>query len=162
MPEVRLARPDGFDALPALEQAADEIFVTVGISAVFDPATPAVYAAALAVLVVGDPPFGRARIEEVDGAAHLEQLAVHPAQGRHCVGRALVEAACQWAIEHGYRAMTLVTYRYIAWNGPFYASAGFSAVSELSPGLAEVWREDTEDRPARYGSRVVMRRALAP
>lgn len=160
--DVRVARPDELEMLPALERAADQLFATVGISPVFEPATVAEYAAAAVVLVAGDPPVGSARLSGLDGTAYLQQLSVHPDRARRGIGRALLEAACGWAVGQGYRAVTLITYRDIAWNGPFYASAGFVPLDELGAGLAAEWRHDQADRPARYGARVAMVRHLGP
>jgi len=159
---VRVARPDELEVLPALERAADRVFATVGITAVFEPATVAQYRASAVVLVAGDPPVGSARLTELDGAVYLAQLSVHPEHARRGIGRALVDAAAGWAADQGYRALTLITYRDVAWNGPFYATAGFVPTDELGPGLAEEWRHDRASHLARYGPRVVMARRLGP
>jgi ribosomal protein S18 acetylase RimI-like enzyme len=42
--------------------------------------------AANAVLIAGRPPFGFAALDEVDGHAHLAELAVRPSHGRRGVG----------------------------------------------------------------------------
>jgi len=153
---VRVARPDELEALPALERAADQVFATVGITADFEPATVAEYRASAVVLVAGDPPVGSARLTELDAAAYLAQLSVHPEHARRGIGRALVEAAAGWP------ALTLITYADVAWNGPFYATAGFAPIDELGPDLAEEWCHDQAGHPARYGPRVVMARRLGP
>ena len=79
---VRVARPEEYPLLTEIELAADQLFAAHGVR-VPDGGTPmAVLAAAAEVLVTGDPPVGSARLEEVDGLAHLEQLSVHPAAMR--------------------------------------------------------------------------------
>jgi GNAT superfamily N-acetyltransferase len=122
---IRPVRPDELALLPDLEAAADTMFEPLGIGPLPGPGTPEEFAAALVVLVAGDPPVGLCRIDDVAGGAHLEQLSVHPGLGGRGIGRALLRAACAWAAGHGYRTLTLATYRDIPWNGPFYASEGF-------------------------------------
>ena len=98
VPEIRSARPDELEQLPALEEASDTLFLSLEIGPLPPPGTVESLRAALVVLVAGDPPVGFTRIDRLaDGAAHLEQLAVHPDHGRHGIGRALVTAACGWA-----------------------------------------------------------------
>ncbi len=86
--------------------------------------------------MAGDPPVGLCRIDALPGgdlAAHLEQLSVHPDHGGHGIGRALLRAGCAWAAEQGYSELTLATYRDVPWNGPFYASEGFTEIGPVDP-----------------------------
>lgn len=160
---MRPARPGELALLPALESAADTLFASIGIGPLPPAGTVAELAAALVVLVAGEPPAGFARIDAVAAGAHLEQLAVHPDHMRRGVGRALLRAACRWAADAGYGELTLATYRDVPWNGPFYASEGFSEV-----GPADEWwiarglPADEEVLMGRFGARVIMRRALTP
>ena len=48
----------------------------------------------------------------------INGLWVDPAAQGRGVGTALLERARAWAVEHGYHAMTLTTFRDVAWNGP--------------------------------------------
>jgi GNAT superfamily N-acetyltransferase len=162
VPEVtiRLARPEELAGLPALEAAADTLFAPLGIAPLPPPGTAEDLARALVVLVAGDPPKGFARIERLGQGAHLEQLSVHPDHVRQGIGRVLLRAACDWALQHGYRDITLATFRDVAWNGPFYASEGFTEA-----GIAEEWYtehgfEPEEPEMATFGTRVIMVRAL--
>ena len=96
-----------------------------------------------------------------DGGAHLEELDVLPAHGRKGVGTALIEATCRWAKANGHPALTLTTYRDVAFNAPYYLRLGFwiLAAEEITPALAavvELERQKGLDRAAR----VVMRRDL--
>nr|WP_231713191.1 GNAT family N-acetyltransferase [Arthrobacter sp. zg-Y769] len=101
--------------LPAVEEASDTLLdgmtSVAGLPVLPPPATAAELAASLHILVAGDPPVGFARLEEVDGQAHLEQLSVHPDVAGAGLGRALVQAALDWAREQGYASMTLCTFR---------------------------------------------------
>ena len=88
----------------------------------------------------GNAPVGFAVALPLDGLLHLEEIAVHPSHGKRGIGTKLVNAVCEWAKQKGYRAITLSTFRDIAWNGPFYSRLGFVVLteSELSDGLREV------------------------
>jgi GNAT superfamily N-acetyltransferase len=113
------------------------------------------------VLVVGEPPVGFARLEVVDGQAHLEQLAVHPDQARRGLGTALVQAAVTWAGEQGFTSMTLTTFRDVAWNGPFYARLGFVEVDTAeSPELAGHREHERVLGLDEKSARVAMRRTF--
>ena len=157
---VRRARADELTQLPALEAAADTMFADLGIGPLPAPGSPEDYAAALVVLVVGDPPAGLCRIDAVGTGAHLEQLAVHPDHGRHGLGRALLRGGCAWAADEGYDALTLATYRDVPWNGPFYASEGFVEVGPVDAWLVAHGRPPEEPVMGRFGMRVLMRRPL--
>lgn len=82
------------------------------------------------LLVVGEPPVGFAHVLDLDGHAHLEQIAVLPDQQRRGLGRALIEAAMAEARAQGFDRLSLCTYRDVPWNGPYYASLGFAEVAE--------------------------------
>ncbi len=128
------------------------MFEPLGIGPLPGPGTVADFAAALIVLVAGDPPVGLCRIDALDStaprpsAAHLEQLSVHPDHAGHGIGRALLREAIGWASAHGYDELTLVTYRDVPWNAPFYASEGFV---EIGPARRLARRA----RPAARGAR---------
>ena len=160
MPAIRLARPAELVLLPAVELAADTRFSELGVGPLPEPGSAAELSRALAVLVAGDPPFGFARLEEVGGEAHLEQLAVHPDHGRRGIGRGLLEAACTWASDAGYGEISLVTYRDVPWNGPFYARAGFEGCGPADEWLRQRARPNEAPVMARFGTRVVMTRSL--
>jgi GNAT superfamily N-acetyltransferase len=159
---VRPARADDFALLPAVEAAADNMFAPFDLGAFPGPGTPEEFAAALVVLVAGDPPVGLCRIDGVGDGAHLEQLSVHPEHGRRGIGRALLRAGIEWARAHDYEELTLTTFRDVAWNGPFYASEGFVETGPADDWLAAHGLAPEEPVMARYGTRIVMARALTP
>lgn len=157
---IRLAEPGDLSLLPAVETAADELFAEAGIGPLPPAADPAGYATARLVLVAGRPVHGFARVDEVDGQAHLEQLSVHPDQARRGVGSALVDAVCAWATEQQYDAVTLCTFADVRWNAPFYAKRGFEPIDELGPGLRALRATERRYGLDALGPRVVMRRRL--
>jgi len=160
MYQVRPARPVDLAFLPELEAASDTLFLSLGIGPLPVPGTVEELIGARQVLVAGDPPTGFARLDEVVGDIHLEQLAVHPDHGRQGIGRALVQAACAWARDAGYPEITLHTYLDVPWNAPFYATEGFTVC-----GSADEWwtsRGLPPESPVmgRFGKRVAMARPL--
>ena len=126
------------------------------------PASADELASALHVLVAGRPPVGFARLAEVDGQAHLEQLSVHPDAAGAGVGRALVEAALTWARTRGYTSMTLCTFAGVPFNAPFYASCGFAGVRNPGGELAALREHERQLGLDALGERVAMRADLDP
>jgi len=159
-PSVVVRRADGADLqqLAAVEAAADELFVPLGITDLPAPATAEERADAWRVLVAGRPVQGLAVLELVDGAVHLEQLAVHPAAMRQGIGGALLAATVAAAREHGADRVTLTTYADVPWNAPWYARHGWRPTEELSPGLQQRRAHERELGLDRHGVRIVMTR----
>ncbi|SDO21576.1 GNAT family N-acetyltransferase [Geodermatophilus sp. DSM 45219] len=154
---VRVASADDLRALPAVEDAADELFRSLGV---LDLPPAASRAEAWRVLVVGRPVAGFAVLERVDGDVHLEQLSVHPSAMRRGSGTALLTAAVDLARSAGARRVTLLTYADVPWNAPFYARRGWAVTDDLGPSLRELVASEVELRLARHGRRVVMARPV--
>ena len=159
-PVVRRADAGDLARLPAVEAAADELFVPLGITDLPASGTPEQWAHAWRVLVVGQPVRGFAVLELLDGAVHLEQLSVDPAHGRQGVGGALLAAAVDEAREHGADRVTLLTYAAVPWNAPYYARHGWQVTEELTPGLRALRRREAELGLDRHGKRVAMVRLI--
>ncbi|HEY0094433.1 MAG TPA: GNAT family N-acetyltransferase [Archangium sp.] len=83
--------------------------------------------------------------KEVDGAAYIAELDVHPAHARQGLGRALFEVVKRQARERGYRAMRLTTFRDVPWNAPNYERWGFRVMrdDEVGPGLRAIRERET-------------------
>ncbi|HEY1829266.1 MAG TPA: GNAT family N-acetyltransferase [Acidimicrobiales bacterium] len=159
MPEIRPARIGDLVLLPEIERRSDTLFDQLGIGPLPPPGSVTELAAALVVLVAGDPVQGFARIEALARDAHLEQLAVDPSAMRQGIGRALVRAASDWARD-AYGGITLVTYRDVPWNGPFYASEGFVELGAADEWYAGLGLPPEDPVLGRFGTRIVMRRRL--
>jgi len=137
---IRAARADEMACLQAIEREAGELFRAVGMTLVADDEPLSVQALlgfqqsgrAWVAVDEHDHPVGYLLVDVVDGLAHVEQVSVHPAHGRKGRGRALVDGAAAWAAARGFTAMTLTTFRDVAWNGPYYERLGF----EVLPGRA--------------------------
>ena len=167
--EIRLAYPDEVERLPELERRAAQLFREAGLTGDWIERTHPVEELAAAqrekrLWVAAAPPgdaVGFALAEMIGTTPHLDELAVLPAHGRQGLGRRLVSAVLDWARARNADAVTLSTFRDLAWNGPFYAKLGFRAIpeTELPAELrALVERERSYGLPVER--RVVMRCAL--
>jgi GNAT superfamily N-acetyltransferase len=164
---IRLAQEADLPALREIEQAAGQAFRPIGMASVADDELPTLeslrsYQRDGRAWVYADPDVVAYLIGElVDGAAHVEQVSVHPSVARRGIGRALIEELAGWGREHGARSMTLTTFVEVAWNGPYYERCGFHYLGpgELSPGLAAI-REDEVARGLDRWPRAAMRRHL--
>ncbi|TAM86723.1 MAG: GNAT family N-acetyltransferase [Jatrophihabitans sp.] len=159
-PGVRPAEPEDLPLLAEIDERADALFRVAGIDLPAVPYPVDGLHRARAVFVHGRPPDGFVQVDEVDGLAHVQELAVLPGQMRLGHGSALLEAACAWARDHGYEAITLTTYADVPWNAPFYAARGFAATAALGPEMAELRDRERAVGLDGVGTRVVMRRAL--
>jgi GNAT superfamily N-acetyltransferase len=157
---IRSARREEYAGLRSIEFEADRLFASVGIGPFTNDDAEDHFGRAVLVLVVGDPPVGFVCVELVDGIPHIWQLAVRPDHGRQGLGRALVEAACEWARTERFHAITLTTYRDVPWNGPFYESLGFVTLDSLTPGLRAIREHERAIGDDAYGPRVAMRLLL--
>lgn len=157
---IRVMREEDVDAAAAVSLAAGGMFAEAGL--VLPPDDPReTLGHARWVLLADGPVRGLAAVGVLEGAAHLEELAVHPEHGRRGVGGALLEAACERAGAEGFAAMTLTTFRDVAWNAPWYARRGFCelAPSEWGPQLRAQWRHE-EAAGIAVATRIAMRRRL--
>lgn len=179
---VRYATRTDLDHLTEVEREADETFRPLWTAAGRDwadwpaPTDGAQRAARDGfILTVGHPVLGFAHVLDLTGPEgpgpdgprlHLDQISVRPTASRQRLGEALLRAAMGVALDRGARALTLMTYADVAWNGPWYARQGFTEVSpdshpDLWAGLAPL--RETEDRLglAAAGRRVGMVADLA-
>lgn len=106
-------------------------------------------------------PVGFAMATILDGTAHLDEMDVMPQHCRRGVGRRLALTVIEWARTQGYRDITLVTFRHLPWNGPFYQALGFETVDSAEYG-PQILDQLEAERAAGIdiGNRVVMRKRL--
>jgi GNAT superfamily N-acetyltransferase len=166
---IRLARPDDLSLLVPIEKAAEHLFVDFGIELPADSVTePWAFEEAcmeqrlLLAVDDADRPVGFSVLEIVDGDVYIDEVDVHPSHGRRGLGTALVRASCDWALAHGYQAITLTTWRDVPWNGRFYRNLGFEEVADaaLGPGLAAIRAEERRRGLETQYARCAMRRRL--
>ena len=163
--KIERSTPRHIRFLAEIEREAAELFIGQGVpeSVISEETSETDFRRAqrdglLWVAVSGTGvPVGFALVEILDGAAHLEEIDVHPTHGRRGIGSALIRAVCDWARQSELSAVTLTTFRDIPWNAPLYARLGFRELStdRLSPVLAALVREEAE-RGLESARRVVM------
>ncbi|WP_432510065.1 GNAT family N-acetyltransferase [Kineococcus sp. SYSU DK001] len=158
---VRRAEDADLLLLPEVEGAADAPFAAIGIP--LPPGTGSVedLRAAACVLVVGRPVVGFARLEVVDGLAHLEQVSVRPEHQGRGLGSALLDAALAWAAGRGFGRVSLTTFADVPWNGPFYRRRGFVEFTAPGPGLLRLREEEVAAGLDDHARREVLVRDLS-
>jgi GNAT superfamily N-acetyltransferase len=82
----------------------------------------------------------------VDGLAHVCEIDVDPRFGGRNIGRALMEAAEEWARGRGLQALSLSTFIDVPWNGPWYARLGYEPYpsTEWGPEHRAIWQGQVE------------------
>lgn len=159
---VRPARSADLAELPEIDRRADAVFRVAGYDLPAVPWGDDRLDAAKAVFVYGDPAVGFVLVTELDGLAHVDEIAVIPKRMRQGIGTQLLERACAWARETGYPAITLTTYADVPWNAPYYAARGFVTVDgdALTPGLRGQRVREANLGLDAVGPRIAMRREL--
>jgi GNAT superfamily N-acetyltransferase len=143
---VRQARAGDVGRLQAIQLAAGGAFRGIGMDAIAENPPLAAesltgYRRAGRAWVAADEhdePVGFVVADVVDGCAHIEQVSVHPAHAGQRIGATLLDHVAGWAAARRLRALTLVTFRGVPWNAPYYERLGFRELgpAEITPELA--------------------------
>jgi GNAT superfamily N-acetyltransferase len=145
---IREARLGDLPRLVEIEDAAETIFPALSVD--FDPLPGGTcveelvpYAESGRAFVAADEAdtaVAYVLVDVLDGAAHIEQVSVHPDHARQGIGRRLIERTAEWARAHGYRSLILTTYVDVPWNAPYYERLGFRplAAAEETAGLRAI------------------------
>ena len=156
-------------AMRAAEQRAGEVFRSIGYDFCADGQNREVEeherVIAAGVTYVALPPSGEiagfAMFEPMDGEVHLVEIDVVPEFQKKGLARRLISLGEKWALAKGFDAMTLTTYRDVAWNAPFYRRLGFI---DLEPGPGRKGLLETIAKEAAWGfafrPRIAMRKHL--
>jgi GNAT superfamily N-acetyltransferase len=150
---LRLAGDYDAPFLPQIEQSAGALFRTIPeLAWVADEPIgsaedflPAIAARTVWIAEDGDAGvIGELRGEIIGDVLHIVELAVAKEFQRRGLGRALLDFAIDAARARGLRAVTLTTFRHVAWNAPFYARYGFVALreAELDVRLRDILRAE--------------------
>lgn len=142
MTAIRLTRTSDLPVVQRIESAAGELFRAIGMGDIADHPVPTLEVLAgyqragrSWVAVDGDDrPIAFILVMIVDGLAHVEQVSVDPAHARRRIGRDLLDHVEGWAAGRGLPALTLTTFREVAWNGPYYERLGFTALAPAAIG----------------------------
>jgi GNAT superfamily N-acetyltransferase len=166
---IRLAQAGDAAILPGIEASAGELFKSlpdlawiadepIGSAEDFLPAI-----AAGTVWLADDQSagvIGELRGEIFGDVLHIVELAVVKDFQQRGVGRHLLDTVSAVARARGLKAITLTTFRHVAWNAPFYARHGFVELSgaELGERLRETVRaEEARGLPNRCAMRLELR-----
>ncbi|HEX6958010.1 MAG TPA: GNAT family N-acetyltransferase [Ferrovibrio sp.] len=166
MRRIRLATPADIPALPGIEQSAGEAFRATAHAWVADE--PNLAAEAYPPLIAA----GRVWVAETDGGLagflhawpaadgdfHIWELAVRLPWQRRGFGRALIDTARRQALAQGCTALTLTTFRDVAFNAPYYKGLGFAILTDPPPRLAAILAAEAARG---LTSRCAMRAALS-
>ncbi len=150
---IRLAHAADAPFLPAIERSAGEAFRAIDdLAWIADADDLSVdrYAALIAggaAWVASDAAGDIAGFlcgEVFGDALHIWEMSVRRDGQQAGLGRRLLATATSWAMAARLPALTLTTFREVAWNEPFYRRAGFRTLSdhELTPRLAETLRAE--------------------
>lgn len=167
---IRPTRPEEAALLPAIERSAGQAFRAYPeIAWVADgDDLPAEHhalriAEGLSWVAVDatDQPSAFLIAERCGDALHIEELDVRQDRQGQGVGRVLLRHVIGWARAQGLTAVTLTTFRKVAWNAPFYAREGFALVEReaLDARLRALLAAEAE-RGLRPEGRCAMRLAL--
>lgn len=134
---IRLAVLDDIEGIRDIERRAGEQFREIGMASVADAELPShamlaefVAEKRLWVLDDGSGPVAFIAASVVDDCAHIVQVSALPERRGERLGATLINHVESWATSQGHRALTLLTFRDVAWNRPYYERLGFS---ELTP-----------------------------
>ncbi|MDC8754934.1 GNAT family N-acetyltransferase [Erythrobacter sp. sf7] len=152
---LRLARPEDAQAMPEIERAAAVAFAgQPGLERLDFTRTrsPADFVRLIRkghclAAHVGETMAGFLVAERFSRELHIWEMDVAPAFQRRGIGAGLVRAAQIDARNSGIAALTLTTFREVAWNAPFYARLGFEEVTALDahPRLAGELANEVDD-----------------
>ena len=167
-PVIRPATLADIDAMQQIEIASGELWAAIGMQDIADDGAHEtellecyVHDAQAWVAVADGAVCGYAIADVIDGNAHLEQVTVRPEFGRRGIGRQILDEVIAWARAQQFRSITLLTFRDVAWNGPYYARLGFVEIAdaELGPELAAL-RTHEATLGLDVSSRMAMRLSL--
>ena len=149
---LRLARPADAASMPIIEQAAAIAFADAAGVDFTRTRAEADFARLIRkghclVAHVGEAMAGFLVAEPFRRELHIWEMDVLPAFQRRGVGAGLVRAAQIDARNSGFKALTLTTFRDVAWNAPFYARLGFEELTAIDahPRLAGELANEVDD-----------------
>lgn len=142
---VRRAQLQDVAALPGIERSAAEAFRVTEHGWVADDGVteseaypPMILAGSLWVAETAGEIIGFVSAHALADALHIAELAVALPHQRKGVGRHLMQTAMQAARACGLPAVTLTTFREVAFNAPFYRTLGFDILEEPPPRLQAI------------------------
>lgn len=156
---IRPAHATDLPHLPAIEAAAAQLFRDTPHAFIADSSGMAltsleahlahnrIWVAVHRDEIGNEQLVGFAVARKLDGEVYLHEIDVHPDHGRRGLGRRLIDTVIAWTRQECLPAVTLSTFRNIAWNEPYYTSLGFQPLddADLGPGLRGVRDHEAAD-----------------
>ncbi|WP_029514206.1 GNAT family N-acetyltransferase [Nesterenkonia sp. F] len=129
---MRAAGLEDHAAIARIERAAGEMFRGTAMDPIADDEPPAprdlerfVARGGAWLVEVAGTARAYLLVEELDDAAHVEQVSVDPEVAGRRIGARLLDVAADWALARGLARLTLTTFVEIPWNAPHYRRLGF-------------------------------------
>lgn len=150
------ASPDEVNILVNIDRATSRLFAPTGLlseEALNDHVPASVLANAIetgnvfTARIADYGPVGFALVSLRGGILYLDQISVHPDQGRQGIGASLLIHVIDEARRRKLRRVTLSTFRDLPWNGPFYRKHGFRELKrpEMADWMLELEQIQAED-----------------
>jgi GNAT superfamily N-acetyltransferase len=151
---IRPARTEDAEALPQIEQSAGLAFRAIaelawladGDNVSVEQHRALIAAGACWIAGEKDRPVGFLSAGIEGDTLHIWELDVSLDRQGQGIGRALLERAIADARRRGLAAVTLTTFRAVAWNAPFYRKFGFRVLegAEIDERLASLLGDEAE------------------
>ncbi len=152
---IRLATADDAAKLPDIERSAGQAFLaTPGLEWI---AEDAVMSADLHQIYIDEGTVWVATTDKrcigfittaiYSDALHIVELSVEDGHQGKGIGRHLLETAREYATESGIKALTLTTFRDLAFNEKFYQKLGYQTLdeAEMPARLADILEAEIEN-----------------
>ena len=131
---IRVAESEDAEVLPAVERSAGMRFRSIPDLAFLADGDDMPVAWHRRLIAQGTEWVAVAETEEIVGflaaevagpELHIWEIAVRFDVQNQRIGRKLIEAASEFAHQHGLRSLTLTTFSNVPWNAPWYQRLGF-------------------------------------
>ena len=143
LPDLEKSAGEAFRSVPGLEWIADDEVMSADLHETYiDEGT--VWVAESSDQLVG---FITTRLESDEKSLHIIELSVESGQQGKGIGRKLMNAAMEFASKQSLRALTLTTFRDLAFNEKFYQKLGFQTLDpdKISPRLHDILIEEAKN-----------------
>ncbi len=167
---VRPGRAADAALLGGLESAAAKRFASIGLPQIAGgrPTSEADYLALAAETRLwvteedGGELVGLAIADRVDDEGYLAEISVHPDHGGRRLAPVMIAEVEAWAREQGFASVSLITFRDVPWNRPYYERLGFVVLDEAAAGpeLRAIRNKERARGLDNVSPRVCMRKLL--
>lgn len=152
---LRLTQIDDASKLPAIEQSAGQLFSTLeDLSWISESGVQSVEKHLAFINHKGhwvavnreNEPVGFIMTKPLPESLFIYELSVSQDWQNRGIGKLLIQKVKDEAKLHHFDAVTLTTFRHVAWNAPYYQRLGFSILSEseIPHSLQEILDDEVE------------------